>query len=154
MLFRSAGGAWLKDPAGVHDVPQAQRHDMAASVTRDTIPMLIAAAEGKLSLRVLPEEGRDGRTFRVLEVSGATLAPVRLYIDQQNLIARQTFSAAGPDGKPVQAEEAFSDYRAVNGVQVPFKADVYRGGRVILSRVLKSVTFNTTLDSTLFARPQ
>jgi len=46
------------------------REDFAASVRRDTIPMLIAAAENKLAVRVLPEEGRDGRTLRVLEISG------------------------------------------------------------------------------------
>ena len=116
--------------------------------------MLIAAAEGKLMLRLLPEEGRDGRTLRVLEISGAQLAPVKLYVDPQNLIARQAFAAAGPDGRPVQAEEAFSDYRLVSGIQVPFKAEVYRSGRVILSRVLKNVALNSALDDTLFARPQ
>ena len=150
----NAGSAWVKDPTGVHEAPPAMRDDFAASVRRDTIPMLIAAAEGKLTARMLPEEGRDGRTFNVLEISGAQLAPVKLYIDPQNLIARQAFSAAGPDGRPVQAEEAFSDYRLVSGVQVPFKAEVYRGGRVILSRVLKSVALNSALDDTLFARPQ
>jgi hypothetical protein len=50
---------------------------------RDTIPMLIAAAENKLTVKVLPEEGRDGRTLRVLEISGPALAPVKLYIDPQ-----------------------------------------------------------------------
>jgi zinc protease len=150
----NAGMAWVKDPSGVHDVPAAMREEMAASVRRDTIPMLIAAAEGRLTARALPDEMRDGRTFRLLEISGAQLAPVTLYVDPQNLIARQSFSAAGPDGRPVQAEEAFSDYRPVNGVQVPFKAEVSRGGRVILSRLLKNVALNTTLDDMLFARPQ
>ena len=150
----NAGSAWVKDPSGVHEVPPAMRDDFAASVRRDTIPMLIGASEGKLAVRMLPEEGRDGRTLRVLEISGEQVAPVKLYIDPQNLIARQSFAAAGPDGRPVQAEEAFSDYRPVNGVQVPFKAEVYRGGRVILSRVLKNVALNSALDDTLFARPQ
>ena len=149
----NAGSAWVKDPTGVHEVPPAMRDDFAASVRRDTIPMLIGAAEGTLTVRVLPEEGRDGRTFKVLEISGEQLAPVRLYIDPQNLIARQSFAAAGPDGRPVQAEEAFSDYRLVSGVQVPFKAEVYRAGRVILSRVLKTVALNSALDDTLFVRP-
>src|SRR5204862_449636 len=81
------------DPSGVHEATPPMRDEMAASVRRDTIPMLIAAAEGKLMLRLLPEEGRDGRTFKVLEISGAQVAPVKLYIDAQNLIARQGFAA-------------------------------------------------------------
>jgi hypothetical protein len=90
----------------------------------------------------------------VLELSGPELPPVKLYVDAQNLIARQSFAAPGPDGRPVQAEEAFSDYRLVSGVQVPFKAEVYRFGRVILSRVLKTVALNTRIDDSAFARPQ
>ena len=153
-LVFNAGLAWERNPAGIRDAPPPMRDEMAASVRRDTIPILIAASEGKLLVRILPEEGRDGRTFRVLEISGEQVSPVKLYIDPQNLIARQMFSAPGPDGRPQQAEEAFSDYRPVNGVQVPFTAEVYRGGRVILSRVLKHVALNGALDDTLFARPQ
>ena len=57
----NAGTAWVRDPAGVHDVPPEMRDEFAASVRRDTIPVLIAAAEGKLALRLLPDEGADGR---------------------------------------------------------------------------------------------
>ena len=150
----NAGAAWIQDPSGLHDAPPPMRDEFAASVRRDTIPLLIDAVEGRLAVKLLPEEGRDGRTLRVLEIGGAQVPPVKLYIDPQYLIARQMFTAAGPDGLPVQAEEVFSDYRRIEGVQVPFKADVVRSGRVILSRTLKNVTLNGPLDDKLFARPQ
>ena len=150
----NAGSAWVRDPAGIHDVPPEMRDEFGASVRRDTIPVLIGAAEGKLSLRVLPDEGADGRVFKVLELSGPQLPAMRMYIDSQNLIARQSFSTPGPEGKPVQADEVFSDYRSVNGVQVPFRADVRRGSQVILSRTLTNVALNTPVDDALFARPQ
>ena len=150
----NAGAAWVKDPSGVRDVPAQMRDEFAASVRRDTIPMLINAAEGRLSVRLLPEEGRDGRTLKLLEVSGAGFPAVKLYVDAANVITRQSFSAAGPDGRAVQGEEAFSDYRLIDGIQVPFKAEVSRLGTMILARTLKSVTLNGTLDDTLFARPQ
>jgi hypothetical protein len=105
-------------------------------------------------VRLLPEEGRDGRVLRVLEISGEQLQPVRLFIDPQGLIARQSFSTVGPDNKPVQVEEAFSDYRKVDGVAVPYKAELVRDGRSILTRTLRSVAFNTAVDPTLFARPE
>jgi hypothetical protein len=130
------------------------RDDFGASVRRDTIPVLIAAAEGKLAVRLLPDETTEGRMLRVLEISGPQLPPVRMFIDAQNLIVRQSFTTAGPEGKPVQADEVFSDYRRVDGVQVPFRADVRHAGRVILSRTLTQVALNTTIDDTLFARPQ
>ncbi len=150
----NAGSAWIRDPAGIHDVPPEMRDEFGASVRRDTIPVLIGAAEGKLSLRLLPDEGAEGRVFKVLEISGPQLPAMRMYIDSQNLIARQSFSTPGPEGKPVQADEVFSDYRRVDGVQVPFRADVRRGSQVILSRTLTNVSLNTPVDDALFARPQ
>jgi hypothetical protein len=149
----NAGAAWVRDPGGVHDAPAPMREDFANSVRRDTIPMLIAASEGLLSVRLLPEEGRDGRVLRVVEIAGPGLAPVRLYIDAQGLIARQSFAAMGPDGRPVQAEEVFSDYRRVDGILVPFKAELLRNGRVMLTRTLRQVSVNAPVDDALFLRP-
>jgi zinc protease len=148
-----SGTAWVKDPAGVSAAPAAMRNDFAATVKRDTFPMLIAAAEGQLTVKPLPEEGRDGAVVKVVEVSGNGLSAVRLYLDRDYRIVRQTYSTPGPDGRPAQAEELFSDYRKVSGIDVPFKATVLRNGQQILERTLKSVTFNTTIDPMLFQQP-
>ena len=148
-----SGTAWVKDPAGVSAAPAAMRNDFAATVKRDTFPMLIAAAEGQLTVKPLPEEGRDGAVVKVVEVSGNGLEPVRLYIDKDYRIVRQTYATPGPDGRSVQAEEQFSDYRKVDGIDVPYKATVLRNGQKILDRTLKSVAFNTTVDPTLFTQP-
>ena len=149
-----SGSAWVQDPAGVHEAPAPMREDFGNSVRRDTIPMLIAAAEGKYAVKLVPEEGREGRVLRVLEVSSAQLPPVRLYIDPQGLIARQSFTSPGPGGKPVQVEEVFSDYRKVDGIMVPYKAELVHQGRTILTRTIRSVTMNAPVDAALFTRPQ
>ena len=104
-------------------------------------------------MRLLPEEGNDGAVLKVLEVSGQGLEPVRLYIDRDYRIARQSYTTPGPDGKPSKAEEVYADYRKVNGIDVPYKATVFRDGRQILDRTLKSVTFNTAVDLNLFQQP-
>jgi zinc protease len=149
----NGGSAWVKDPAGVSAAPPAMRSDFAATVRRDTFPLLIAASEGKLAVRPLPEEVKGTVALKVIEISGEGLTPVRLYIDQSNRIVRQTYTTPGPDGHPSQAEEVFSDYRKVNGIEVPFKASVLRDGRLILDRTLKSVTFNVPVDAALFQQP-
>ena len=104
-------------------------------------------------VRLLPDEAKDGAMVKVVEVSGSGLNPMRLYIDRGYRIVRQTYSTPGPDGRPAQAEELFSDYRKVNGIDVPFKASVLRNGQQILERTLKSVTFNTAVDPMLFQQP-
>lgn len=150
----NAGRAWEQSPAGVRELPSQVRDEMAASVRRDTIPLLIAAARGQLTTRVLRDEGSADRRLRVVEVSGAHIEPVRLYVDDDMLIARQAFSATGPDGQPMPAEESFSDYREVDGIRVPFEAAVSRDGRVIVRRALTSVRFNAPLDDAIFEQPQ
>ena len=158
----NAGEAWEKSPDGVREMPAPVRVEMTASVRRDTIPLLIAASEGGLSLRVLPESpGADGRRLRGLEISGVGLEPVQLHVDEQMLIVRQVFWTAGPPARgggaprPVRAEEVFSDYRTVNGVRVPFQAAVVRDGRTVVKRVLTRVTFNDpSVTPALFAMPR
>jgi hypothetical protein len=150
----NAGDAWARDPAGVHEAPPAMRDDFAASVRRDTIPLLIGAAEGRLAVRLLEEEGQDGRALRVLEISGRQVDPVKLYIDRDFSIARQSFVTAGPSGRAVRTEEVFSDYRNISGVRVPFQAQLLQDGRPVLTRTLRSVLINTALADSLFARPQ
>lgn len=150
----NSGTAWVKNPAGLQDVPPGMIADMAANVRRDTIPLLIAASEGRLSVRALPEQkGRDGRMMRVLEISGAGVAPVRFYIDDEMLIAGQAFSVQGPAGRPILTEEVFSDYRTVEGVRVPFETQLLQNGQPILKRTLTDVTINGPVPDTLFARP-
>jgi len=149
----NGGTAWVKDPAGVAAAPPAMRNDFAATVRRDTFPLLIAAAEGRLTVQTQAEEGSGGAVLKVLEVSGPGLEPIRLYIDRDYRIVRQTYSTPGPDGRPTRAEEQFSDYRKVNGIDVPFKASVLRDGQKILDRTIKSVTFNTAVDPMLFQQP-
>jgi len=149
-----AGTAWVKDPSGVHDAPTAMRTDFAASVQRDVIPLLIAAAEGRLTAKLLPAEGSGASAVQVVELSGPQLSPVQLHVDGQLLIVRQVYSTPGPDGQPVKAEEVFSDYRNVEGIRVPFKASVLRDGKPILDRALSRVVINGPLDESIFVRPR
>jgi hypothetical protein len=119
------------------------------------IPLLIAATRGDLAARALPDDrSSDGRTLRVLEISGAGLDPVRLYVDDQMMVVKQSFVTTGPDGRPERAEEAFSDYRPVAGVRVPFQAAVSRDGHVLVRRTLTRVTFNEPIDIRIFDKPQ
>ena len=151
----NAGAAWQQDPGGVREAPAPLRAEFEASVHRDTIPMLIAAAEGRLLVRPQPaEKARDGRLVNAIEISGVQLKPVTLFIDDKMLIAGQSFSTLGPSNQPIVTEEVFSDYRLVDGVRVPFEARLLQNGRPILTRTLKSVRFNSPVADTLFTRPQ
>jgi zinc protease len=150
----NSGSAWVKSPAGIQEAPPAMAADFAASVRRDIIPLLIEAAEGRVTVRKLTDQtARDGRPVQVLELSGPQLDRVRLFVDPQMLIVGQAYTTPGPQARPILSEELFSDYRFVNGIRVPFETQLLQNGQVVITRTITKVTFNEHVPDTLFNRP-
>ena len=153
----NAGRAWVKSPRGVQDAPPPMTADFASSVRRDIIPLLIEAAEGRLTVRKLTDQtAKDGRLVQVLEISGPQIDRVRLLIDQQMLIVGQAYTTPSPLGGQspgILNEEVFSDYRFVNGIRVPFETQLLQNGQPVIKRTITKVSFNDAVPDTLFNRP-
>ena len=145
--------AWVKDPAGVHDVPEQGLAEVRLGLRRDTIAALLAAYDGSLRARLLPDiKDEAGRIHRALELTGKDLDPMVLYVDPETFrIARQTYVAGGPGSQLI--EELFADYRPIDGVQIAFSATVRRGSETMLERKIVDLRINDALDPTLFKRP-
>jgi zinc protease len=144
--------AWMKDERGVRVSPEAVAKEARATLRRDAILLLLAAKDGKLTPRILPDvKDPSGRLDHALEISGPDLNPVVLYIDPATgLIRKQVFTADMP-GRPI-IEEQFSDYRAVDGVQIPFSAS-RKAGPMTLERKVSEVKINAAIDPSQFKRP-
>ncbi len=154
------GVGWVKDPAGVHDVPPEMLAGFRSSVRRDSLSLLVGASTGTVKARLLPDEGVKGKTMKVVEVSGEGLAPVRLHIDPDTgLIAKMTYDrqvdnpAAAGQG-PAVTEEVYDDYRDVDGIKFAFKASVTAGGVSIIERSLTALRINPTFAADPFAKPK
>jgi hypothetical protein len=154
------GKAWVQDPGGVRDAPPDMLADFAASAKRDLVRLLVGAANGQLKVQALGEEGHEGQTLKVLGISGDGVPPVRLHIDPQSAtVVKLTYDSRTPapgdagNAEPRPTEEIFSDYRVVDGVSIPFKATVKRGGMVLLERQLTNVQVNVPIDAAVFAKP-
>jgi hypothetical protein len=122
------------------------------NLDRDVIRLLISAADGSLRVRLL-QSTRDerARSQLTLELSSNTTSPIVLSIDAETLrVTKEAFSA-GPGGQAL-VEESFSDYRAVDGVQMPFLAERHVGPISVKRRVL-DIQLNRPLDADLFKRP-
>jgi zinc protease len=149
------GSAWLKDRTGVRDAPKRMRDEFAQGLRRDWIALLLAAADDRVMGRQLPDEkGVGGRPLNVVEVWGQGLAPVRVAIDGSTaLIAWISYQSEGPGG-PVTIKESFGDYRAVNGIQIPYTAVVRRDSVVMLERALTDVQINVAFPPAFFDKIQ
>jgi zinc protease len=151
-IFDGARG-WVKDPRGTSEVPERMARELGAGFRRDVIALLLAAHDGSVKARLLPDVKDDaGSVYHALEFSAPDLEPSVLYIDPStNLIAKQTYVAGGPN-QPI-VEELYSDYKATNGVQVAFTARVRQGGQQVLERRVTDIQINAPLDPALFRRP-
>ena len=144
--------AWMKDRNGIHDAPDSLARDAAASLRRDVVALLLAAKDGKLATRLLPDvKDPEGRVNHALELSATDLNPIVLYIDPETSMVRKRLFAAGRPGAPV-VEEQFSDYRDVDGIQFAFQA-TQKVGPLSVERKVTDVKINPPLDPALFKRP-
>ena len=98
--------AWVRDPAGVHDVPEQALADVRLSLRRDTIAALLAAYDGTLRARLLPdvktEDGSSPSHPRAVEHAISTRW-CSTSIPRRIGIVRQTYVAGGP-GNPLIEE--------------------------------------------------
>jgi zinc protease len=144
--------AWMKDPRGVRDGGEPMARAARASMRRDVVALLLAAKGGTLTPRLLPDvKDPDGHLTHTLELSATDLNPIVFYIDPATgLITKQTFIADAP-GRPL-VEEQFSDYRPVDGIQIPFQS-VRKVGTLSVERRATDVKINAPIDPALFKRP-
>ncbi len=103
--------------------------------------------------RLLPDLKREsGPSLRALEVSGPTLDPMVFYVDSESgRIVKQTYVAGGLGGPLV--EEAFDDYRTIDGLSIAFKATVTIGGNPAVERRVLDVAVDRPFAPDLFKRP-
>jgi zinc protease len=144
-----AGQFWIKSPKGWEEAPAAASADIKANIQRDSIPLLIALAEGKVQAKATTSTV-DGKEFPALEIALPGLGPLTVALDPKtSLISYMRYAL--PD--KTSAEEAFTDYRNINGLQVAFNAEVRRPGLAPVVRIVKTFEYNVDLDPALFTKP-
>jgi hypothetical protein len=143
---------WMKDNRGLHEAPEMFVREMAAGIRRDVVALLLAAKDGTVSVRLLPDvKDPDGLISHALELSATDLNPIVLYIDPESSLIRKRLYAADAPGRPV-IEEAFYDYRPVDGIQFAFRA-TQKVGSMSVERRVTDVKINAPIDPALFKRP-
>jgi zinc protease len=141
------GRYWIQDARGVSELPPEARGPIQASVQRDIVRVLVQAGSGKLVVR---EIDSDEPALGAIEVSGDGMSPLTLFINRDNGLIEKVRYVAEPEGR---SEEAYSDYRNVSGIQVPFHTVVRRAGLAPIERDLKTIRYNVPLPAGLFVKP-
>ena len=144
--------AWTRDPQATREAPEPMAAEARSNLQRDVIRLLLGAEDGSLRVRALagrPQRAGPTRAHTA-ELSTSTMSPIVLSIDAETMRVTKEAFAAGPGGQAL-VEESFSDYRAVDGVQMPFLAERHVGPITVKRRVL-DIQLNRPLDPSLFKR--
>ena len=146
---------WFQDARGVHEAPPSMAEQMRGAVQRDSVLLLLALADGKLTARRVDDVVDASRKLPALEVALPGTQPLTLLFDPDTaLILKARYRVVGGAGaESVVSEESYSDYRNVHGLNVAFATEVRRQGAPGVSRMLRSYEINVPLDSTLFTKP-
>jgi zinc protease len=145
----SAGRFWVQDEKGVREAPPPLAMEIRSHVQRDVIPLLIGLSDGRLAATRAADVVEDNRKLPVLFVEGGGMRPVSLVLDPDTMvILSQRY-----DMENATMEERYADYRPIDGIQVPFKAEVRRNGVRLIERVLHRIEFNIPLEASLFSKP-
>jgi zinc protease len=150
----NAGTYWFQDRQGVHSAPPAMAEQIRETVQRDTVPLLLALADGTIRAKAI-DIVDGGQTMPSLAVALPGSRPLTLIFDPATaLLAKARYRMSGsPAGTEINVEETYSAYRDVNGLKVPFTTELRREGAPAVHRTLRTFEFNVPLDTTLFSKP-
>jgi hypothetical protein len=143
----------LVDGAGSIDSPQGKSALVGPQLTqaqgelfRLRERLLRADAEPGWTVSLVESAADAGRKADILEIADPQASQrTRLWIDQSTgEFFRASFDAVALVGAQ-RLDEYYSDFRTVNGVQTPFRIDVFAGGRRLTEIRIEKVLHNTGL---------
>ena len=143
----AAGRYWIVENGKADEMPEEGRPEIKASVQRDVIAVLVKAGTGTLIVR---EVDADEPVLAGLEITGPDMRPLQIFLNRDTgLIDRSRY-----DGQDGRVEERYSDYRSVDGIQIPFHTVVRRKGMTSIERDIRTIKFNVPLAPGIFEMPR
>lgn len=145
---------WMAGPNGVQDIPDAQLGEVKKQMGGNMYTFLQHYDQADYVVQYLGEEKVADKSAHVVRVKYVPSDfAMKLYIDvQSNLISKRVGSRNTGMGK-VDVEDIYSDYRAVNGVQIPFKVVSQSNGNKIADITMTSVKINSGVKDDVFKKP-
>jgi len=127
---------WISTPRGAGPLRGAILVEMRNEVFHVYFSLLLAG--GEISVAAVDD--------RTVEISAGD-ETVRLVIDPATGLPQQLlYDSPQPNGPPQPMEEEYSDFREVNGIQVPFHTTYHQGGKYLAESAVSQFQINTGLQ--------
>lgn len=146
--------AWVQSPQGTQDVPPEALGEFQRGITLfGGWGLYQQALAGNVKAQYLDQENTaDGKKADVVNWT-APSGTTKLYFDSAtHLLVEAQFTSIGMQG-PEPTDQRWSDFRPVEGRQLPFQSVTYRSGIKFSDSTVQDVHINPSLDPSLFVKP-
>ena len=136
----------------VQELPPSRRDESMAQIHRDLLYIAQHVSDPAFAFAASGTEKSGNLATAIVDVSGPGVE-MRWFVDPQSgKVVRETYKATGPSG-PNDAETAFSDWRAVEGLNIPFHRANKQNGEDSSSAQFTSFELNPHIDPKIFEKP-
>jgi hypothetical protein len=133
-------------------LPSSRKNDSLEQIHRDLIYLGQHVNDPAFSFAASGTDKTSGTELAILDVSGPGVA-MRCFVDKQSgKIIRETYKAMGQSG-PVDSETVLSDWKPVEGLNLPFHRANKQGGQDSSSVQFSKIELNPAVDPKIFAKP-
>ncbi len=144
--FASAAGM------GAQDLPSSRKNESLAQIRRDLIYLGQHLNDPAFSFFASGTDKSENTELAIVDVSGPGVA-IRWFVDRQSgKIIRETYKSMGQSG-PVDSETVLSDWKTVEGLNLPFHRENKQGRQDSSSVQFSKIEINPAVDPKIFAKP-
>jgi hypothetical protein len=144
--------AFMKSPMGSQDLPGAQKEDGLKELKRHPIFVAQHADDPKFIFAAGGTEKIGDVDAQILDIN-ADGAHVRWYVDPQTGHILRTSAQTMGMGGPAEQVVDYSEWKEVEGMNLPFKLKIKQGGNDSGSEDIQELQINPAVDPKLFEKP-
>jgi zinc protease len=137
---------------GMRDFPASQKAETLEQIKRDPVFIASHAKDPGVFFRAGGTEKVGDTEARIVDVNAAGVA-IRWFVDPQSgHILKETYRTLN-QGQPVPGETDMENWKAVNGVTIPFVRRNKQNGQDSSKSEYTSLELNPSVDPKLFEKP-
>jgi len=149
----AAGESFIAAGANVFPMPASTRDEMMNGMRREAWQIAQHADDPAYVFSAQGSEKIGDLQAAVLDVSAGTMQ-LRWYIDPKTgHVLRSQYQASSRSGPATQVID-YSEWKAVDGLTVPFHAEITTNGEHAGSVIINSYEINPAVDPKLFDKPE
>ncbi|MEB2359879.1 MAG: insulinase family protein [Bryobacteraceae bacterium] len=135
--FYDGAAGWIASPQGINPIAGPVLNQVRSEMFRVFYPLMLSDRN--------PDRTVHSAAPGEVEISDKQGNSVRLTIDETTgLPIRRSYRTTGQQG-PVEVEEVLSEWKEVDGVQLPFRIVVNQGGKKFSEAAIREIRINTGL---------